>query len=203
MGTDKAVLRLEEGLQTFAAHSGALLAAAVDPAPALEVGPGVSGLRALTEAKPGEGPLLAALAGRHELEQLGEHGHVLVLATDLPLLTGELLGWLVSRPEQVSVVPVVDGFEQPLCARWSPVAFERALELGAAGERSLRAVFEPDALRADESAWCTVATVPVWTDVDDMVALEQARSWHRANSGRSVGNRSANNRSANNRSAGN
>lgn len=176
MGTDKALLSIGSEHHTLAERTGELLSAAVAPFPALEVGPGRSHLGVVEEAQPGGGPLVAVLAGRKALESLGHAGSVLVLATDLPLLTAELLEWLTSRPGTASVVPVVGGYEQPLCARWSPAAFERAAGLAAAGERSLRLVFEPGAWRAGPADWEAVASESTFVDADRPEDLDALRA---------------------------
>ena len=140
MGTDKATLvvggvplarRAAQALEASTSHS-------------VEVGPGVSGLRSVTEVPPGSGPLAAVVAGWAELVRLtGRKQPAVVLACDLPAVTPGLVSWLAGRPGDESVVPLVDGVPQPLCARWSVADLERAGAQLAAGERSLRRVFGP------------------------------------------------------------
>ncbi len=163
MGRDKAAIPVA-GV-TMAQRAANLLGACCDPA--LEVGPGRSDLPAVVEDPPGAGPLAAVVAGWRELVRLsGEKRPVVVLACDLPELTGELVAWLAVHPGSGSVVPVVAGTPQPLCARWSVADLERATSQLAAGERSLRRVFGPDALHVDESAWAPVAPAAAVVDVD-------------------------------------
>jgi len=161
MGRDKATLVLDG--ETLAARLGRLLS--VVARPALEVGPGRSGL-GLADEDPGEGPLAALATGWHSLQARGFRGPVIVLATDLPSLTLELLSWLAARPESGSVVPVVAGRAQPLCARWAPGDLDRALGLVRAGERVVSTALGPDATYLPESSWAQVAPAAAFFDVD-------------------------------------
>jgi molybdopterin-guanine dinucleotide biosynthesis protein A len=172
MGRDKASLII--GGVPLAKRLGALLTAATQPA--LEVGPGWSGL-ATTEPDPGEGPLVALAAGWRWLEGLGHDGPVIVIATDLPRLTIGVLTWLAGRAETVSVVPLVDGRRQPLCARWCPADLDRAVELAAAGERSVGAALGSDTAFLGEAAWGAIAPAEAFRDVDrpeDLTGLEHS-----------------------------
>jgi molybdopterin-guanine dinucleotide biosynthesis protein A len=144
MGTDKALLEIE-GRQ-LAERAASVLAAVCDPV--LEVGPGVSGLAAVREDPPGEGPLAALGAGAAELARRRCAGPVVVLAVDMPLVGPDLLRLLARRPGQATAVPVADGQPQPLCARYGPEALAAVPALLAAGERSLRAL-----LAAVEVGW--------------------------------------------------
>jgi FdhD protein len=158
MGEDKATMRRANGT-SLAVHVGRLLATVAEPC--REVGPGASGLLAVMEEPPGRGPLLAVLAGARALvdhapggwdrargsaEQPAGGGsplqpaRVLVVATDLPQLDLATLAWLRDHPASGSVVPVVAGHPQPLCARWDLQDLLHAADLVAAGERSLRAL---------------------------------------------------------------
>lgn len=139
MGRDKASLGLGPNGEALAAHLGRLLAEVTEPV--LEVGPGVSGLRSCQDEER-QGPLGAVVCGRAVLARQGHEGPVLVLATDLPFVTAELLSHLArhASPEQ-SVVPEIGGRLQPLCARWSKERLGLAAELLAAGERRVQAAF--------------------------------------------------------------
>ncbi len=76
---------------------------------------------------------------------VGGAGPVLLLACDLPFVTEALLGRLASWHGAGTVVPVDrDGFVQPVCARYSPAALDRARRLLADGERSLRSLLQDD-----------------------------------------------------------
>jgi molybdopterin synthase catalytic subunit len=163
MGRDKA--SVEVGSTTLARRTAALLGAATERA--VEVGPGRSGLPAVSEVPAGGGPLAGVVAGFHALVGAsGEKRPCIVVACDLPELTADLLGWLARHPGDSSVVPVVEGRAQPLCARWSVADLERAAAQLAAGERSLRSVFGPDAVLAAEDAWASVAPSGALADVD-------------------------------------
>ncbi len=169
MGRDKASIRLAGSTLTLAQRAGKLLGAAVSPGPAIEVGPGSSRLGRAADfgvSDPGTGPLTAAVAGCEALERSGFSGPVLVLAADLPWLTPEVLAWLVGFPGSGSVVPVVAGRSQPLCARWSLEDLGRAAALARQGERSVRAVFGPAARFADEACWGAVAEPLAFADAD-------------------------------------
>lgn len=163
MGRDKATIDVDG--EPLARRLSRLLAGATTMA--VEVGPGTSGLPSVTEEPCGAGPLAAVVAGWRELgRRSGEKRAALVLATDLPDLSPALLELLASQPGEGSAVLVRQGRPQPLCARWSVADLERAGAQLAAGERSLRRVFGPDALLLDEDAWGTL--VPGWAldDVD-------------------------------------
>jgi molybdopterin-guanine dinucleotide biosynthesis protein A len=161
MGRDKASLVI--GGMPLARHLALLLATTTRPA--LEVGPGRSGL-ATTDPDPGEGPLAAIAAGWRSLTRLGHDGPVIVIATDLPGLTIGVLAWLAARPEAVSVVPIVAGSPQSLCARWCPADLDRAVELVGAGERAVHRALGPTTAFLGEDAWGSVASAQAFEDVD-------------------------------------
>jgi molybdopterin-guanine dinucleotide biosynthesis protein A len=152
MGQDKATITID-GV-TLADRTAELLRAATTLA--LEVGPGVSALTAVEEQPPGQGPLAAILAGRHQLLELGlgPGAPCLVVACDLPALSEAVLRRLREADGDVSILPVIDGVEQPLCARWSAADLDAAVTAFADGERSLRRL--PNrraALLLDEAEW--------------------------------------------------
>jgi molybdopterin-guanine dinucleotide biosynthesis protein A len=144
---------------------------------AVEVGPGRSGLRAVREEPPGSGPLAAMVAGARALRASGHEGPALVVACDLPGLTVEALTMLAWWPGEASVVPVVDGRPQPLCARWSAGALRRAEGLVAEGERSMRAVLASPGRGGLELAgpdrWPTGVTDAAFADADTPEDLER------------------------------
>jgi molybdopterin-guanine dinucleotide biosynthesis protein A len=153
------------GDESIAARTARLLADVCTPV--VEVGPNYTSLDAAPEDPPGEGPLTAIVAGASWLATRGDAGPVIVLAVDLPNLHGEVLSWLIEHPANGSVVPVVDGRAQPLCARYSEVALARASALVRRGERSMRALLdEIDVVYADESDWGTVCNARAFDDVD-------------------------------------
>jgi molybdopterin-guanine dinucleotide biosynthesis protein A len=137
MGRPKAGIRGADG-RTLAQRTAALLEKAA--APALEVGPGFSGLPHVQEDPPGLGPLAAIVCGQRALAAAGWDGPVLVVATDLPRLTQGLLPWLARYPSPDSVVPVSGGRPQPLCARYSAADLRAAHELWATGGRAMHAL---------------------------------------------------------------
>lgn len=164
LGADKATLLLDgERLAERQAH---LLREVCDPC--LEVGPGASGLRSIREDPAGAGPLVAMAAGGAALRRDGHGGGALVVAVDLPLLTADVLRFLARFPGSGSVVPFVDGRAQPLCARYSARALEAAARLGAAGERSMKALLEAleDLQWAGPRMWGAVASAEAFADVD-------------------------------------
>jgi molybdenum cofactor guanylyltransferase len=152
MGRDKATIEID-GV-TLAGRTAALLAGATTLS--LEVGPGVSGLASVREDPPGEGPLAAILAGRDALvaRGLSPDSACIVVSCDLPTLTASVLRQLSLTPGDRSVLPVIDGTAQPLCARWSAEDLDAAALAFAGGERSLRRLPErSNATLLDESAW--------------------------------------------------
>jgi molybdopterin-guanine dinucleotide biosynthesis protein A len=163
MGRDKS--RLVIGGSTLAERTAALLLEAVGVA--VEVGPAVSGLPWTIEDRVGDGPLAAVAAGRRALRERGRSGPALVVACDLPLLTLGLLNLLVEWDAPGSVVPVVGGLPQPLCAKWGPRDLDQASELAKAGVRSLRHLTnQPDVVLLDESCWRDVVDEREFADVD-------------------------------------
>jgi molybdopterin-guanine dinucleotide biosynthesis protein A len=155
MGRDKATIQVAG--QTLAERTAALLTQVASPA--IEVGPGHTTLpRALD---PGEGPLVAVVAGWRILTSAGWDGGVLVVATDLPALTVEMLGWLADRPGAGSVVPLDDGRAQPLCARYGDADLHVAAELVGAGHRAMGDLLARiDAARPDTGEWTAAAGRP-------------------------------------------
>ncbi len=125
---------------TWSARAAALLAAVA--APVIEVGPGSSGLLAVRDEHPGEGPLLAVVTGWRQLRRIGSELPALVLGCDLPLLSAGALRRLAAWPGDGSAVPVLEGRPQWCCARYSNACLQRAAELAAEGRRDLRALGE-------------------------------------------------------------
>ncbi len=172
MGRDKASLTL--GATTLATRVASVLRDVTDTA--IEVGPGRSGLPNIVERPPGTGPLTAIAAGWGHLVATTERRcPVLVLACDLPDVTVSLLRWLADYPDErpagdrtarCSVVPVVGGQSQPLCARWSVVDLDLTRTLVTRGERSLRHVFGESARYPAEDEWSRVAAPSAFVDLD-------------------------------------
>ncbi len=177
MGRDKAALVI--GGNRLADRTAALLGAVA--APVVEVGPGFTSLPRCREDPPRSGPLAALVAGADALRQLGYHGSVLVLATDLPRLTQAFLQLLVDWPApgaEFSVVPQdSQGRAQPLCARYSPAALACAVELVAAGRRSMGALLEAVPVAWVDGAARSDTPADVLCDVDtpdDLAAFNPA-----------------------------
>jgi molybdopterin-guanine dinucleotide biosynthesis protein A len=152
LGQDKGALVLAGTTEPLAQRTARLLASVAEPA--VEVGPGFSGLPAVREDPPGAGPLVAVAAGARRLWSLGWSGAVIVVATDLPRLTPGFLAWLAGHPASRSVIPVVDGFPQTLCARYEAVDLDVAVGLAAAGRRAMGDLLERiDAELAGPDRW--------------------------------------------------
>lgn len=161
---------------TLAQHLGAGLAAVA--APALEVGPGHSGLEAVADDLPGAGPLAAVATGAAALRSRGWTGPALVVATDLPWCDRRILGLLAATPGTASVVPVdTSGHRQLLCARYSATALARAQDAVATGARAVRAALEGETvIELPPSRWVPIAGPAALDDVDhpeDLAAAEQ------------------------------
>jgi molybdenum cofactor guanylyltransferase len=181
MGTDKASMVIDG--HPSASRIGVLLSRVA--APVLEVGPGRSGLPAVREDGGGEGPLVALCAGRMALRAAGHAGPTVVVACDLPLVTEEVLEFLARYPGGASVVPVVGGRPQPLCARWSAADLDAASALVAAGERTCTALIaQSKAVVLDDDGWTAVAEARVFADVDVPEDLDRlGLTWHRGHGG--------------------
>lgn len=172
LGTDKAALAA--GGQTLAARVAGILAGAVD-GPVIEVGPGWTGHVTVREDPPGQGPLAAVAAGAAALEALGHAGPALVLACDLPNVTVALLRWLAGQ--RSTAVPVVDGRDQTLCARYDRVALAAAHALTRSGHRSMRDLLAAvDAVRLGPERWGPVADAAAFADIDTAADLARWRS---------------------------
>jgi molybdopterin-guanine dinucleotide biosynthesis protein A len=163
MGRDKSQLIVDGS--TLAVRTALLLLSVVETA--IEVGPGVSGLVATLEDTPGEGPLAGVIAGCRALRQMGHEGGALVVACDMPFLGSALLKYLAEWDSPGSVVPVVRGISQPLCARWGQRDLDTAAEYFDRGERSLHYLMsQPGVILLDESQWREVASERQFSDVD-------------------------------------
>jgi molybdopterin-guanine dinucleotide biosynthesis protein A len=163
MGQDKSRIVID-GL-TLAARTAHLLSLVVETV--IEIGPGVSGLPAIMEQPRGEGPLVAIAAGCRALRGQGHTGAALVIACDLPFISERLLRFLAEWDSDGSVVPLVRGWPQPLCARWGAQDLNNAQELVNRGVRSLQHLStQPDVVYLDESAWEHVANERDFSDVD-------------------------------------
>jgi molybdopterin-guanine dinucleotide biosynthesis protein A len=163
LGVDKA--RLVVDGETLARRAATRLASVCEPV--LEVGDGVSGLRAIRESPAGAGPLAALAVASVALRAQGHRGTALLLAVDLPRVDEPFLRWLRDRPGEPTVVPRVEGRLQPVCARYGADALLAAESLVTAGIRALHDLFdvvEHDVV--DEDAWGSVATTETFLDLD-------------------------------------
>jgi molybdopterin-guanine dinucleotide biosynthesis protein A len=115
MGANKATIKID-GVPA-ATRVMDMLRRVVDPV--IEVGPGVTGMPSVQEEPSGGGPLAAMVAGGRQLRKLGRIESALVVACDLPLVNESVFRMLADWPGTSSVVPIVDGAWNPLCARWS------------------------------------------------------------------------------------
>jgi molybdopterin-guanine dinucleotide biosynthesis protein A len=170
MGRDKSQLIMEGS--TLALRTARLLRLVVETA--VEVGPGVSGLPAIIEDPPGGGPLAALVAGRGILRELGHTGGALAIACDLPLLSESLLNLLVEWKSSGSVVPVVQGRPQPLCARWSAGDLDATQEMFMRGDRTLHQLLaRPHLHLLGASEWCDAAHEEQFSDIDTPEDIER------------------------------
>lgn len=172
MGFDKASM-LIDGIPCATRVAAVLQAVVAD---AVEVGPGVSGLPAVQEEPPGGGPLVAVCAATRALNEVGEARSALVLACDLPLVTEDLLRTLAHWPGVGSVVPIIGGRPQPLCARWSGEDLAAAADLVEAGMRSMRSLLDrPGVELVDEERWPGQMDRRAFSDVDTPADLKRLR----------------------------
>ena len=119
------------------------------------------------EDPPGQGPLAALAAGAAALRRIGHQGPVLAVACDMPFLSGSTLARLADWRGGGSVVPVVRGRHQPLCARWSPDDLDAAQSLVMAGERTFRALLaRPHITFVTEAQWGVAIDDEEFADVD-------------------------------------
>jgi molybdopterin-guanine dinucleotide biosynthesis protein A len=148
----------------------------------VEVGPGVTAAPSVWEDIPGSGPLAAVNAGARYLRGIGHDGPVLVVACDLPLVNETAFRTLADWPGSSSVVPVVQGSPNPLCARWSAADLVTAEGLVQAGARSMHALMaRSDIVLAGEETWPSGLGDANFADVDTADELDRlGLSWHPA-----------------------
>lgn len=141
----------------------------------LEIGPGYASGRSTLESPPGAGPLAALAAGMTALDVEGHLDPVIALAVDLPFVDVPLLTWLADHPSQSTIVPIVDGAPQTLCARYAPEAAAVAIDLLAAGERSLRSLLAAiPVVEVGEDEWGSVVDASCFADVDTVDDMARA-----------------------------
>ncbi len=177
MGVDKASLEFR-GVR-LADRTARLLEEVADPT--VEVGPGYTHLQAAPDLDPRLGPLSAVVRGFAAIQAMGWTGPVIVVATDLPLLTGGLLAWLAGHPSSRSVVPIDSLRPQPLCARYQPEDLETAADLFRGGTRTMRELLAAiDALLVGPEEWSLPAGHPLaLADADTPADVERLRQVNR------------------------
>ncbi len=163
MGVPKATMRIE-GIPA-ATRVMRILIRVADPV--IELGPGTTGVHSVWEEPRGTGPLGAMVAGGDYLRRLGHRGSVLVVACDLPLVNEAVFRMLAAWPGTTSVVPMVEGVCNPLCARWSMDDLTAAAQLLDEGFRSVQALIERcDVTIVDEGSWSPDVKVAHMMDAD-------------------------------------
>ena len=106
--------------------------------PIFEIGRGYSYLDNIVEPDIGQGPLGAIVFGFKYLNKLGYVGPIMVLSCDLPFIDYRALNFINLSSKDKSVIPVIGGTKQPLCAKWSIDDLSFGSELYANKERSLK-----------------------------------------------------------------
>jgi molybdopterin-guanine dinucleotide biosynthesis protein A len=163
MGVSKATLKID-GVPA-AVRVMRLLSRVVDPV--IEVGPGVTGMQSIREEPPDGGPLAAMVAGGRHLQKRRRTASVLVVACDLPLVNEAVFRMLAGWPGTSSVVPMVDGASNPLCARWSIDDLAAGEQVLREGLRSVQALVERcDITFVEEGSWPPEVTGVHMTDAD-------------------------------------
>ena len=181
MGQDKARIPDPRTGLALAERTASILAACVPMA--VEVGPGYTSLPSVLEVPRGGGPLAAIAAGAEALSQRGWRGPAVVVATDLPRLSIEIVRWLASQPDGPSVVPVSGRRPQPLCALYQRDALETARRLIGSGHSSIGSLLDDIDLRlVAPNEWAPAAGDPRCLDDIDTPEDLQAliRTTHRA-----------------------
>jgi molybdopterin-guanine dinucleotide biosynthesis protein A len=167
MATDKAAI-VWRG-ETLAARAARVLTSVCEPV--VEVGLGVSGLPCVREEPPGSGPLAALLAGARAL---AGQAPIVLLACDLPFVEAPVLQLLAEWPGAPTVIPIVDGRLQYVCARYGPDALARAQAALLGGQLALRTLAGGAYDELDAARWSAVGPPETFSDVDtpeDLVRL--------------------------------
>ena len=169
MGRDKTLLEIE-GVPLAVRVAKVVAQVAY---PVLTVGPSAgTGLFSVDDAR--EGPLAAFAAGMGALSVRAHEGPVLLVASDLPLITTPLLRYIVeSLGPADAAVPVVGDRGQPLCAAYAPHAASVAARLAMNGARSMRELTGELSVRwLPASEWDHIAPPSALLDVDTPEELE-------------------------------
>ena len=177
LGRDKASIVLADG-RTCAQTVASVLREVADPA--FEVGPGKTDLRTIHDDLPGAGPLAALSTGWDALVESGYWGASLLVACDLPFVTVPLLRYLASIPGDDTVIPVVKGEPQYLCARFGPASMERCQQLLGEERRSLKSLVEESTvIWIGRDDWIRVASEESFDDIDTLQDLNNLRRLER------------------------
>lgn len=154
-----------------------VLAAVPDAAPRIVVGPPVPvpvGVLLIREDPVGGGPVAGLAAG---LELVGEVGHVVVLAADLPFVTADVVRGLLSAVREGAMLVDDGGRDQLLLGAWRTGVLRAAVvalpEVQGASLRSL--VERLDVARVTVDVAPGVA--PPWWDCDSEDDLRTAKEW--------------------------
>lgn len=121
------------------------------------------------------GPLVAVVAGwAAVLGAEPEAAGAMVLAVDMPFVPPPFLAWLAGHDR--TVVPVVDGRAQPLCAHYHAGLLVTASRLVDRGERSMQALLSAGTVhRAGPGEWGPYARAADFADIDTPGDLAAAR----------------------------
>lgn len=171
MGADKATT-VVDGVR-LADRAARVLAAVCDPV--IEVGPGVTSLRACREEPPGGGPVAAVLAGRAALGESAEP-EIVVLGCDLPGVDAAIVQLIADWPGAPTAVPVEAGRLQLVCARYGADALDaaRAAVGDATRAPSLHSLIDAVAFDTiEEAAWRAVSPTATFADIDTRADLER------------------------------
>jgi molybdopterin-guanine dinucleotide biosynthesis protein A len=151
------------------------VAAVADAQQVIAVGRPLPGARNVREEPPGSGPVAAIAAGLAHVEV----DVVVVLATDLPFVTGAAVGLLVAGlaadADASGAFPIDgEGRDQPLCGAWRADRLRAALaalgDVAGASVRSLVARAGPVVRLRDLGS----AAAPPWFDCDTPADLAEA-----------------------------
>jgi molybdopterin-guanine dinucleotide biosynthesis protein A len=101
------------------------------------------------------------------LVRSGHAGPVLVLACDLPRVTVAVLELLARASGDDTVVPVVGGRPQTLCARFGPASLDQCQRLLDEGRRSLMALLDvTPVVWLGPEVWSEVVDEQCFADMD-------------------------------------
>ena len=145
-GVAKGLLKAPGGETTLVERTSSLLSRHLDDAQIVLVGehPAYAGhpWRRLPDHPPGIGPLGGLIALLEEAARVNRDA--IAIACDLPYLTGSIIERLVNEePSAAVLAPKIEGWWQPLFARYRPAAvLDIARQVEASGKRSLQAVLK-------------------------------------------------------------